>query len=266
MKTEQERIDYVASRIRNFKIVVGGDGHVEGGFGRIPSDGVTIDHLEKSFNKFRLQADFTRPEVSADGMPVPVPPPPTPPVEGACCDGEDCTITTEEDCAGTYQGDGTVCDPNPCIPACTCYGFAAYDGSDRYYLTETTYKEFSISANCGGGNTQTETGSLVQVRTYDPDTCELETTICSGSLHIVGPGAIDCVVDYSESGGVCNPGPDTPPGCFFDDVNACCDHFTFVVDDTTETTQGVTYTCIDLTFGDAGTYHEHAVLSDGPCI
>ncbi len=54
--------------------------------------------------------------------------PPTP--MGACCDsGEGCTIRTEHQCIHdgfTYQGNGTVCDPNPCaqIGAC-CF----HDGS-----------------------------------------------------------------------------------------------------------------------------------------
>jgi hypothetical protein len=34
---------------------------------------------------------------------------------GACCVGESCTVTTEADCQGTYQGDNTGCDPNPCL-------------------------------------------------------------------------------------------------------------------------------------------------------
>ncbi len=36
---------------------------------------------------------------------------------GACCVDDVCSIQTAADCAaggGTYQGDGTVCDPNPC--------------------------------------------------------------------------------------------------------------------------------------------------------
>lgn len=42
----------------------------------------------------------------------------TPPAEGACCaaDGT-CTVDTEANCnagGGTYQGDGTDCEPNPC--------------------------------------------------------------------------------------------------------------------------------------------------------
>lgn len=37
------------------------------------------------------------------------------PPTGACCIGEDCTITTEAECAGIWQGPETVCDPNPCL-------------------------------------------------------------------------------------------------------------------------------------------------------
>jgi hypothetical protein len=40
------------------------------------------------------------------------------PEGAACCDvctGE-CTIALPMDCEGTWMGDGTVCDPNPCLP------------------------------------------------------------------------------------------------------------------------------------------------------
>jgi hypothetical protein len=43
---------------------------------------------------------------------------PAPPT-GACCINGDCTITTEADCAGDWQGPDTVCDPNPCPPTAT---------------------------------------------------------------------------------------------------------------------------------------------------
>ena len=39
------------------------------------------------------------------------------PSTGACCEGGSCSITTEAAClaaGGVYQGDDTVCDPNPC--------------------------------------------------------------------------------------------------------------------------------------------------------
>jgi len=40
---------------------------------------------------------------------------------GACCIGEDCTETTPSGCAGTWQGAGTDCDPNPCaLPMGAC--------------------------------------------------------------------------------------------------------------------------------------------------
>jgi len=35
--------------------------------------------------------------------------------EGACCVNEVCTLTCEGDCAGTFQGIGVPCDPNPCL-------------------------------------------------------------------------------------------------------------------------------------------------------
>lgn len=51
------------------------------------------------------------------------------PPTGACCASDilECTIETQADCEkafGTYQGDGTTCDPDPCAPvqgAC-CFG------------------------------------------------------------------------------------------------------------------------------------------------
>ncbi|MEZ4654429.1 MAG: hypothetical protein R3E12_12780 [Candidatus Eisenbacteria bacterium] len=43
-----------------------------------------------------------------------------PPPQGACCfsDGS-CMETSATECSGEYQGDGTVCDPNPCVPVPT---------------------------------------------------------------------------------------------------------------------------------------------------
>lgn len=45
-------------------------------------------------------------------------------ITGACCTGTNCNELTAADCAtagGTYQGDGTVCSPNPCaVPTGAC--------------------------------------------------------------------------------------------------------------------------------------------------
>jgi len=36
---------------------------------------------------------------------------------GACCrDDGICVVVPEDECQGHYEGDGTVCDPNPCSP------------------------------------------------------------------------------------------------------------------------------------------------------
>jgi hypothetical protein len=40
-------------------------------------------------------------------------PPPLP--TGACCVGQTCTITTEQDCTGTWKGPGTTCDNTACL-------------------------------------------------------------------------------------------------------------------------------------------------------
>ena len=61
-------------------------------------------------------------------------------VTGACCDGGACTIVEgSPSCSGIYQGDGTTCSPDPCVPAVTG-ACCATDGT----CTEVTQSE------CGG--------------------------------------------------------------------------------------------------------------------
>jgi hypothetical protein len=36
-------------------------------------------------------------------------------VTGACCYESECLVVAPNECFGQYQGDGTTCDPNPCI-------------------------------------------------------------------------------------------------------------------------------------------------------
>lgn len=48
---------------------------------------------------------------------------------GACCVAGVCSITTEAECAGLYQGDDTTCSPDPCGTGACC------DGNE---CTETT--------------------------------------------------------------------------------------------------------------------------------
>ncbi|MBK8915578.1 MAG: lamin tail domain-containing protein [Phycisphaerales bacterium] len=59
----------------------------------------------------RTLADFTDPSPNC-------PPDPT----GACCNGRTCSVVTAAVCStggGTYQGNGSTCSPNPCLPCDT---------------------------------------------------------------------------------------------------------------------------------------------------
>jgi endonuclease/exonuclease/phosphatase family metal-dependent hydrolase len=53
-------------------------------------------------------------------------------LQGACCTGESCSITTQIGCSGTWQGAGTTCSPtNPCLAptgSCCHTGYICEDG------------------------------------------------------------------------------------------------------------------------------------------
>ena len=107
------------------------------------------------------------------------PNPCTTPATGACCDGEDCSITTEEDCTGEYQGDDTTCDPNPCeLPSCGACGFDAFDGSGRKFLTSTAVVSATEDHTFNHCHLDFSGTEIVQ---YDPISCDLNVISCSGS-------------------------------------------------------------------------------------
>ncbi len=97
---------------------------------------------------------------------------------GACCIGEDCTTETPGDCTdmgGTYQGDDTICDPNPCPDSCSC-AFTAFDGSGRLFLTATV----TSTGHCTGNICDWSATSVVKC-----DHGVQSIVSCSGS--ITGP-------------------------------------------------------------------------------
>ena len=77
--------------------------------------------------------------------------------KGACCVGETCSITTEGECAGVYQGDGTTCEPNPCEEV-DC-------GSDTVTLCKCGHPGFSGDAD-GCVNPCTGQPGIYAVRDY----------------------------------------------------------------------------------------------------
>jgi hypothetical protein len=233
VKTEQERIDYLANRVREFNIQVSGGGLIDGGFGKLPPIGqgdITIEHLEQAFSEFRLTGNngiqahgslehgyllFGNPPTAGpEGFAPVVPLPPIPPIlTGACCaeDGS-CTITTSADCTGTYQGDGTPCDPNPCpppLPDCMC-GFDAFDGSGRRFLhkesTCTYNTRDDYSAICGSPGVHTRyddktfTPTSSYTADYDPDTCAFSSSNGHYTFHEVFTSCVGLVTTFDTSG------------------------------------------------------------------
>ncbi len=108
---------------------------------------------------------------------------------GACCIDGECTITTEVGCSGTFQGIGTVCDPNPCCTDCTgeflfpplndgegnCYKVENCDGFADPVACDTLW--FTITQYCVGEDV--DCSELCTITTVDPITCELTQTCFS---------------------------------------------------------------------------------------
>ena len=168
---------------------------------------------------------------------------------GACCTDEVCSIATEAVCVdggGTYQGDDTTCDPDPCYVAptgacCTAEvcsiateavcigGGGTYQGDDTTcdpdpcYVPPTgaccTAEVCSIATEAvcvGGGGTYQGDDT-----TCDPDPCYVPPTgacctdeICSISTEAVcvGGGGM-----YQGDDTTCDPDP-----CYVPPTGACC--------------------------------------------
>ncbi len=93
--------------------------------------------------------------------------------QGACClEGGDCIQTTVDLCSGDYQGDGTICDPNPCgLPndaTGACCIFAPAPGV-RSVSGEVCAQWTAAACQMGGGVYQGDGTSC------EPDPCGLPT-------------------------------------------------------------------------------------------
>lgn len=128
--------------------------------------------------------------------------------EGACCfpDGT-CEFTLESSCEGVFEGDGTVCDPNPCpdtiLGACCFADESCLRLNDRdcaaaggYYLGDGVF--------CLPNPCDSSTGAC----------CYLDASCRITTRYTCSPPWI-----YQGDGTVCdpNPCPDTITG-------ACCFH------------------------------------------
>ncbi len=126
---------------------------------------------------------------------------------GACCDEEDnCTITTEAGCTGTFQGIGTVCDPNPCgevaTGACCVYGTCFVYSESVCTLSNGYY--FGDGTDC------------------DPDPCaDLGCCITPGDPFAVCQTILgaDCGGTFGGAGTFC-----WPEGEESFELNSCCNN------------------------------------------
>ncbi len=102
--------------------------------------------------------------------------------KGACCDEDgNCTITTEEECDGTWQGAGTMCDPNPCpiiSPCCDDSGTSGFIDPTTKFLTVTKHYTYSDADSLGAHCTSSWDYTSIYIT--DPVTCETTVT-CFGS-------------------------------------------------------------------------------------
>lgn len=121
---------------------------------------------------------------------------------GACCIGPACSILTETECinaGGTYQGNNTGCDPNPC-GECSCVKVVS--------ISVTFSVDDTESAGCDFHATRTET--LVSGETVD---------LCGAAW-----GPFEFIYPEYDNGqifigtlAVGLSGPDPAPICFFTD-------------------------------------------------
>jgi hypothetical protein len=127
---------------------------------------------------------------------------------GACCDaGGACTSAAQASCAGSYQGDNSVCMPNPCPQpqvgvCCQSNGSCA-------------------AATPGIPNASCSSGTLVVNGTCSPNTCPQPGVCCRGATCNAAVSQANCVGDALAgaafvAAAACNSGSTSVPCCYAD--------------------------------------------------
>jgi hypothetical protein len=126
---------------------------------------------------------------------------------GACCIGEECSITTEAACTdagGIYHGDDTDCEPNPCL--CVISSIRAQGSitgafcDDTYGCTfDTTWVgdvNFDSTTLCTGGTIHTVHGfaggcdTFATIISYDVDVTLTTSLVTSASTMSTACGPV----------------------------------------------------------------------------
>jgi hypothetical protein len=137
-----------------------------------------------------------------------------PPATGACCfPGPICEVMTQSACAtegGTYQGDNTVCVPNPCpYPPWndTCV--------DPVELLRCSSGQTAATLTNASNNYSPTTGGCTGYTANGKDVVYVATLVAGDLLHLVYTtpaydGSIYVVTDCSDVAGTCVVGEDDP--------------------------------------------------------
>jgi hypothetical protein len=151
---------------------------------------------------------------------------------GACCIGDQCSITTQVGCSGTWHGLGTDCTPNPCVGACCLNGVCSLvlqaacttpsiflgNGSECLVAvcpTPTLGGDLALGLNDGRAWVTAQqirndgTGQGVQVGSYSAEEFlqSMEFDNLTGVQHYAHGNLL--AVDFGAGGG----GVGAPPAC-----------------------------------------------------
>jgi hypothetical protein len=164
---------------------------------------------------------------------------------GACCVAEACTVVTPGNCTGTFQGLGSSCSPNPCIPqigACCVNGFCVGDLTESACLANgmgsswgglgTTCGTFSCPAPtgaCCNGTTCTSTVQAECTGTWSANIactptnpCDPAQACCIGGTSCLLRPSLECTAlggTPNGAGTTCDVGMNT---CPVPGPGACC--------------------------------------------
>ena len=125
-------------------------------------------------------------------------PNPCMPPLGACCFGVECSLLTASECytyQGEYQGNGTTCDPNPCLPP-QPEGACCFSGG----VCEVLPLDICSSL---GGEFQGESVPC------EPNPCPADGDDCQHPIVI----AVDTQLPYSDTNSTCGRGNDYSQTC-----------------------------------------------------
>lgn len=186
---------------------------------------------------------------------------------GACCaeDGS-CTITAPTDCAGTYQGNGTVCDPNPCLPLCCTGAFVGFLGVGHYMVkTDHIHRTAHIdpTAFTDGCDVVTDITTTTTLTRNIDGSCSTSVT-CSGTSYsyIVRDPTIfsDCSWISDGHGGCTFHKNSGSLGC-----NIACDELDQCLNCSPSTISDTEQHCLSTPGSPHICSYEHTITLSNPC-